>query len=452
MPLPTHLRRTKLVAALIETFGFSPLLATLVALLLLALGLGAMLWVVLSAPPSTITIVSGPPGSSFQRYAEAYQQALAQHKITLKIVPTGGSTDNLQQLTAPGSGIDLGFVQGGLVGAAPPPGLVSLGSVSYQPLWVFYRAKAPISLLSELAGKRLGIGATGSGGQTLARALLEANGITGAPGTLVEQPVESSSKDLLEGRLDAIFLMGDSAPLQTLRTLVRTPDVQVYNFTQADAYVRRLPYLNKIVLPQGSIDFGRNLPAQNVALIGPAVELIARDGLNSAVSDLLLGVAQQVHGKAGLLAKRGEFPAPVEREFPLSDDALRYYKSGKGITYKLVSSFWLASLLNRLLVAIVPVVLILIPAVRFLPVVYRWSVQLRIYRCYRPLLRLEREAEVELATQDAADCLRRLEAIERDVNALKVPASFACQYYDLRHHVAFVRHRLNSAGPAAPRA
>lgn len=448
MQLLSHSRRPKLVTALVETFGFSPLLASVVALFLLLLGAGALLWIVLSAPPRSITITSGPPGSSFQRHAEDYRKALEQHGIILKIVPSDGSLDNLQRLRAADSGIDLGFVQGGVAGDIPSPGLVSLGSVAYQPLWVFYRNTTPVDRLSELAGRRIGVGAPGSGVQLLARTLLEANGITGAPTTFVEQDSADAGNEFLAGRLDAIFLMGDSAPTQTLRTLLRTPGVQIYNFTQADAYVRRFVYLNKIILPQGSIDFGSNLPAQDVTLVGPAVELIARRGLNSAVSDLLLGVAQQVHGKPGLLAKRDEFPAPLEGEFPISDDALRYYKSGQGITYKLVASFWLANLINRLLVAIVPICLVLIPAIRFLPVVYRWSVQLRIYRCYRPLLRIERDAEPPLAPDRIGELLQRLDAIEADVNALKVPASFASQFYDLRNHIAFVRTRLKASVPA----
>lgn len=447
-PLPNHPRRPKLVTALIETFGFSPLLATLVAGFLCLLGAAAVLWVIVSAPPRTITILSGPPGSSAQSRAEDYQKALAQHGIVLKIVPTGGSLDNLKLLQAPGAGADLGFVQTGLTGGTPPAGLVSLGSVSYQPMWVFYRAKAPITRLAELRGKRIGVGTPGSGGHALARTLLEANGIAGQPTVLVENAADAASKDLLEGRLDAIFLMGDAAPVQTLRTLNAAPDVLVYSFTQAEAYVRKLPHLNKIVVPQGYFDFSRNLPAQDTTLVGPAVELVARKGLNSAISDLVLGVAQQVHGKPGLLAKRGEFPAPIERDFPLSDDALRYYKSGKGFTYKLVSSFWLASLINRILVAIVPVILIMIPAVRFMPLVYRWTVLLRIYRCYRPLLRLERDAATSLKAERAEELLRRLDEIEREVNALKVPASFACQFYDLRNHVIFVRNRLKAAMPA----
>jgi TRAP-type uncharacterized transport system substrate-binding protein len=444
-PSPSH--RPKIVSALIETFGFSPLLATIVALFLAGLCAMAILWVVLSAPPRTITITTGPAGSSFQRNAENYAKELATHGITLKILPSGGSLDNLQRLKAADSGVDLGFVQDGLVGDAPPAGLVSLGSVAYQPLWVFYHGTTRIDRLAQLTGQRVGIGADGSGVQALARALLEANGITGAPTTLVEQASEEAGKEFLAGKLDAIFLMGDSVPLTTLRMLMRTTGVQIYSFTQADAYVRRIAYLNKIILPQGSIDFGQNLPAQDIALIGPPIELIARRGLNSALSDLLLEVAQKVHGKAGLLAKRGDFPRPLG-EFPMSDDALRFYKSGQSFTYKLVSSFWLANLINRLLVAIVPIFLVLIPAIRFLPVVYRWSVQIRIYRCYRPLLRLERDAKLPLTPEFAEELLQRLDAIEVDVNALKVPASFAHQFYDLRYHVGFVRKRLTAVAKA----
>ncbi|MCX6953667.1 MAG: ABC transporter substrate-binding protein [Verrucomicrobia bacterium] len=448
-PSPLPSRRPKLVTALIETFGFSPWLASLISLFLLLLAGAALLWVFLSAPPRTITITSGPPGSSFERHAKAYEKELAKRGVTLKIVPSGGSLENLQRLLDPKSGVDLGFVQGGLVGDETPPDLVSLGSIAYQPLWLFYRGTARIARISELTGKRIGIGAPGSGVHSLALALLEPNGVTTDKATLVQQPGESAGKDFQAGKLDALFLMGDSAPTQTLRALIRDPEVQVYSFTQADAYVRRLPYLNKISLPQGSFDFGRNLPPQDIVLLGPTVELIAREGLNSALSDLLLGVAQEVHGKSsGLIAKRGEFPAPLEHEFTLSDDALRYYKSGKGLTYKLVTSFWLASLINRLLVAIVPILLVLIPAIRFLPVAYRWSVQIRIYRCYRPLLQLERDAATTPSAAQTAELLKRLDAIERDVNALKVPASFASQFYDLRNHVTFVRRRLTAATPA----
>lgn len=446
MQAPPEKSRPRLVTALIETFGFSPLLASIVALFLVFLAGAALVWLWLSAPPSVITITSGPEGSSFQRNAEAYRDRLAKKNITLKIIPSGGSTDNLKRLQSGESGVDIGFVQSGLVGENPPPGLFSLGSVSNQPLWIYYRNATPITRLSELAGKRIGVGAPGSGTHSLALLLLGMNGITGAPTTFVEHDAEAAAKELLQGRLDAVFLMGDSAPLTTLRAMLAAPDLRLFNFAQADAYVRRHTFLKKIELPQGAFDVGKNLPAQNVTLIGPAVELIARKGFNSAVSDLLLSEAKEVHGKGNILRKPGEFPAPNEGEYPISDDAQRFYKSGLGFTYTIIENFWVASLINRVLVAIVPLLLVLIPAIRFLPIAYRWSVQLRIYRCYRPLLRLEADAQVPMDRERARELMARLDEIEHDVNKLKVPASFAYQFYALQGHVAFVRNRLKAAG------
>jgi hypothetical protein len=325
--------------------------------------------------------------------------------------------------------------------------LVSLGSIAYQPLWVFYRSPAPINRLSELGGQRIALGAPGSGTHALALTLLQANGITGAPTTLLNLDADAAAAGLLAGTLDAIFLMGDSAPIQTLRTLIHSPDLQIYNFTQADAYIRHYTYLNKIELPEGSIDLGKDLPAHDTVLIGPTVELVARKGLNSAISDLLIEIAQEVHGKAGLLQKNGEFPAPLEHEFTISDDALRYYKSGKGFTYRTIRNFWLASLINRIAVAFLPLVLVLVPAIRFFPSAYKWRVRMRFYHYYRRLIRLEREAAGALPPEQRQDLLRRLDEIEEGVNKLKVPASFADQYYGLRGHITFVRDRLKA--PAA---
>jgi len=447
MDKPKAKYRLPLVAALVETFGFSPMLASGVALFVFGLGLLAVFWVVRSAPPRTLTIASGPVGSSFQRLAESYQKQLAARGVKLEILPSDGSLDNLRRLQAGTPHADIGFVQGGLPKDTKLDGLVSLGSIAYQPLWVYYRSPTPISRLAELAGKRIAVGAARSGTNVLALALLAANGITGETATFSDLDAETAANELLAGRLDAVFLMGDSAPVQTLRNLVRVPGVQLFSFTQADAYVRRFSYLNKMRLPEGSFDLRKNLPAQEVVLIGPTVELVARKELNSALSDLLLEVAQEVHGKAGLLQKRGEFPAPLEHDFVLSDDALRYYKSGKGFFYRLIDSFWLASLLNRLLVAVVPLVLVLIPALRFLPVLWRWTIQLRIYRCYRPLLRLERHTRGPLTPEQVQDLLRQLDEIEESVNQLKVPASFAFHFYELRGHLAFVRQRLRAASP-----
>ncbi|MBC8039060.1 MAG: ABC transporter substrate-binding protein [Opitutaceae bacterium] len=455
MDTPKARKRFPLVTTLIETFGFSPGLALAVSLFLSFLCLLAVAWVVHSAPPRTIYLSSGPEGSSFQRWAGAYQEALAKHGVTLKVLPSSGSLNNLDRMLTKGpfgERVDITFVSGGVVAKDQKlDGLKSLGSVGYQPLWVYYRSPATITRLSQLEGQRIAIGGIGSATRSVVQTLLQANGITGAPTVFSDLDSASAADALIKGELDAVFLMGDSAATQTLRTLSRAPGIQLFSFTQADAYVRRHPFLTKISLPQGSLDLGKNLPAQDVLLVGTTVEFVAREGLHSALSDLLLDVAKQVHGKSGLLQKRGEFPVLVEHDFPLSEAAVRYYKSGKGFLYRMIGSFWVASLLNRLLVAVVPLLLVVIPALRLMPVAYRFSIQLKLYRCYRPLLRLERETYQPITPERLAELLEQIDEIEKSINRLNVPASFADRFYWLRSHLLFVRERLKTAAttPAA---
>jgi hypothetical protein len=326
--------------------------------------------------------------------------------------------------------------------------LVSLGSVAYEPLLVFYRSATPIELLSELNGKRLVIGPEGSGPRSLASALLAANGIEpGGATAFLDLDAEDATKALLAGRVDAVFLMGDSASTQNMRELLRTADVRLFDFTQADGYARRIHYLNKVELPQGAVDFGKNIPAHDVRLVAPTVELIARADLHPALVDLLLEAAREVHGNATLLQRRGEFPSPLEVDLHLSDEARRYYTSGKSFLYRSLP-FWLASRVNRILVAFVPMLFVLVPGLRLIPTVYRWQIRLRIYRSYRALLSVERGAFANPTSQNREELLTRLGHIEKTVNKMKVPASFADQFYVLRQNIIFVRNKL-TATPAS---
>ncbi len=427
-----------------ETFGLSRLAAVGAMIFIGLVVVTAVFWFVWSAPPRTLVISSGPPGSTYERVAESYREILASNGVALKILPSQGSIENLQRLSDPSMRVDIGFVQAGETNDGSGAQLVSLGSIAYQPLLIFYRSTTPVNLLSDFAGKRLAIGPEGSGTRTLALTLLQTNGISpGGNTALLDLDTGAAAQALLAGQVDAVFLMGDSASAQTMRTLLRAPGVQIYDFVQADAYTRRFGYLNKLSLPRGSIDFGKDEPSHDINLIGPTVELIARAKLNAALSDLLLEAAREVHGNATLLQRRGEFPAPIEHEFKISPDAARYYKSGKSFLYRSLP-FWLASLLNRVLVAFVPMLLVLIPGLRLIPTAYKWRIQLRIYRWYRNLLKVERELHGEVTPQKREELEQRLDHIELSVKQMRVPASFAGQFYGLREHIGFVRGRLAS--------
>jgi len=461
------------------------------------------------APPDTLTITAGPPGSSFWNSAQRYKAILARNGVTLKVLPSAGSMENLERLSDPNASVDVGFVQSGVSlarqdtagtaasstssanaasaavvsteasaagpasvaaggsdgiasasssSAAAAPGasqvganprdaehLVSLGSVAYVPLVIFYEGPKQVRL-SGFAGKRIAIGLEGSGTRALALALLKANGIEpGGATTLLPLTGEAAAHALTTHEIDAAFLTGDSAQPPVMARLLRTPGVRLFSFSQARAYARRFPYLTDIELPMGAFDLGKNLPPEPVHTIAPTAELIARDSLHPALSDLLVEAAKEVHGRANLLQNAGEFPSPVMHDFPISDDAARYYKSGKSFLYR-VLPFWLASLVDRLIVLVVPIVVVLVPGVRLIPSLYAWRVKSRIYRWYGALIAIERAALDENSTdEERAASLAKLADIEGAVNRLKMPLAYADQFYVLREHIGFVRARLTQA-------
>jgi TRAP-type uncharacterized transport system substrate-binding protein len=439
----------RLTAPIMEIFGLSRTLAAMVVLLAGLLIAFSIFWFIHTAPPHTITITSGAPGSSFQTNAERYRVSLAKKDIILKILPSQGSLENLQRLDDPKFHVDIGFVQGGITNNPASNTLVSLGSITYEPLLVFYRSSEPVKLLSGFSGKRVAIGAVGSGTRALALQLLALNGIKpGGATTLLDLDGDVAGNALFTASVDAVFLMSDSTSVQMMTNLLHSSGIQLFDFTQSDAYTRKITYLNKLVLPQGSLDFGKNIPAHDVNLIGPTVELLARPNLHPALSDTLIETMQGVHGGPGTFKRRGEFPAAIEHDFPISTDATRYYKSGKTLLYRHLP--WeLASLINRILVAFVPLVVVLIPGLRIIPAAFKWRMQMRINRWYRELLALERRLPSDGAPDKRERLMTQLGHIEEEVNKMKVPASFADQFYGLRGHILFVRERISNHAAAA---
>ncbi len=399
------------------------------------------------APPDTITITSGPPGSQFQVTAERYRQILSREGVTLRILPSKGSLDNIKRLTDPKVDVDVGFVQGGLANLVDASELMSLGSLFYEPVLIFYRSPRPISRLSELAGKRIAIGREGSGTRVLAETLLKANGIDAkGPATFLALDGKDAEAALLADKADAAFLTGDSATAASMSDLIHTKGIRFFDFGQADAYVRRFRYLSKVEVPPGSFDLGKNLPDKPTAIIAATAELIARTDLHPALSDLLIEAAREVNGRATVLQNAHEFPAPLEHEYTVSDDALRYYRTGKTFAYRHLP-FWLASLVDRAVILLVPVAVLLIPGLKIVPLLYSWRINARIYRRYGELMALEREASAHPTGARRDDLIKRLDEIEQRVITGKLPGAFADQSYVLRQHIDFVRNQLNKAEP-----
>jgi hypothetical protein len=426
--------------ALMEMFDLGPTVALTVLLVTGTILLTAVIYFIRSAPPNTLTISSGPAGSLTEGLARKYAAAIEKNGIKVKVLNSNGSLDNLKSISDPDSKVDLALVQSGSEDENTKlDELVSLGGTSYQPLFFFYRGPV-IERLAQMKGRKMAIGHEGSGARKLSLKLLKLNGIDDQAKFLALDG-EAVVDALLQKKIDGAFLMGEDASLEVLRKLLFSPDIKLMNFKNAEAYVRKVDILHILELPEGVIDFAKNIPNEKVTLMGPMVELIARKDLHPALSDLILDTAMEIHGKAGIFKKRGEFPMAVENKIKLSDDATRFYKSGKSFLYRSLP-FWLASLINRILVAFLPMLIVLIPAVRSVPAIFRWLGNMRIRRRYRALLRVEERFKHERDPEKLKDLNEQFESIDKDVQQMKVRAIFAEQFYSLRAHIDYVRRLM----------
>jgi TRAP transporter TAXI family solute receptor len=395
------------------------------------------------APPQQVTISTGGEGGAYQRFGALYTDVLARYGIRLINQPSAGSPENLQRLRDPEVDVDAAFIQGGTAQAKSDEALVSLGDLYYEPLWIFYREGVVPrhGRVLDLKGKRLAIGGAGSGTQQLAKEILAANGIDANNTRLIEDGGFDVVGRLQQGKLDAVFVVG---PTQSalVWALLYTPGVHLLNLAQSEAYTRRFPYLTHLTLPRGAIDLVQDIPPHNVQMVSTTATLLVREDTHPAVVWLLLQAASEVHGEPGVFQKPSEFPrAGGQGEFPLAQEAGRYYTSGKPFLQRYLP-FWAAILADRLMVMLVPLLAVLYPLFKLAPGLYGWRVRSRIYRRYGELKFLESEVEEDPQRYTRDEWLKNLEVIEADASHIRTPLAFANMLYTLRQHASLVRETI----------
>lgn len=425
-------------------------LATAAPFLMLAAALLALAyWLLDPMPPRRVTLATGVAQGAYAQFGQRYAERLQRHGIRVTLRTTQGAAENLALLRAPESGVDIAFVQGGAAQAGDGDTLRSLGSMFHEPVWLFYRSDSALRLLDKQprldrlaqlqAGWRLNIGAPGSGVPHLAHRLLEANGIDPAAGTLTlaEQPITPAVADLLEGRLDAVLLA--SAPESLIvQMLLRTPGIALFDFAQAEAYTRRFGFLAAVTLPRGVVDLAADQPPHDVRMVAPTATLVARDGLHPALAQLFVQAAHEVHGESGWFQRKGEFPNSRDGERTLHPEAERFYRNGVPWLQRYLP-FWIANLVDRMWLALLSIVAVLLPLSRVVPPLVELRIRSRVFKWYGELRRIESEP--------GADALARLDAIEQKANAVQVPLSYADELYALKSHIQLVRRRLQQAAP-----
>ncbi len=390
------------------------------------------------APPRIVRMASGPPDGAYAEFAKRYQRILAREGVTLELVASKGSVENLALLQSKEGGVDVALIQGGIADPDATPGLVSLASVAFEPIWLFARRGITVRHLSDLAGRRVAIGPEGSGTRPVARQLLAANGL--GDGKVDERPLggADAAKALLAGQLDAAFFVM-ARPSPSMEQLLRAPGIALVGFSRADAYTRRFRYLERLTAPEGLLDLGRDIPPKTVPMLAPAAALVAREDLHPAIIDLLLDAATEVHRAPGLFQDAGQFPSSRYLDLPLSDEARRYLKSGPTLLRRYLPFGW-ANLVERLAIMLVPLLTLLIPLFRFAPPLYRWRVRSKILRWYKELRGLETMLRTSHTSEPArAELVERLDRMQELVGNVSVPLGYADSLYHLRLHIDFVR-------------
>jgi len=394
-------------------------------------------------PPRHVTLGTGQENSAYENIGKRYQAALGKDGIAVELKRSQGSADNLQRLNQ--GAIDIAFVQSGSTNEveAERRGLMSLGSLFTEPVWLFTRDVKKISHLTQLKGLKINLGPEGSGVPRLFRQVLDVNGIAVTDlqvGTLENTP---ATVELLEGRIDGlVFAAAPDDPL--IQMLLQTPGIRLFDFTQAEAYTRRLPFLTHVTLPRGIVDLGRDLPARDYQLIAPTATLVAREDLHPALVDLYVQAAAQIHGGAGWFQQQGMFPSPRYTEIPVAREAMKFYKDGPPFLQRYMN-FWLATFFDRMWVLVLTLGALILPLSKIVPPLYVWRIRSRVYRWYGQLRTVEQaldDAPDDRRKEVSEEQLQRLNEIEERVNHLSVPLSFADEFYGLRSHINFVRQRI----------
>jgi TRAP transporter TAXI family solute receptor len=393
-------------------------------------------------PPKHLVIATGSPDGAYYKFALEYAAFLKDEGLELEVRETKGSIENLSILEDPKSGVGAALIQSGLADNKAKKALRALGSLYREPLWIFYRGSENIQRLNELAHKRIAIGPAGSGTRAIAIPLLQANSVTEkGKTTFSDESGAAAVAALKEGKLDvAFFVAAIEAPY--IQHLLEDDSIRLMSLSQQTAYLQRFRYLAKVDLPPGLIDLGKNLPAKRVDLVAPTAMLVVRKDLHPALASLLINAASKVHGAGDLISSPGEFPSASYTDLPLSEEAQRYYKSGPPFLQRFLP-FWLASLVDRLKVMIIPLVMLLMPLFRAAPPLVRWRTRRKVYLWYSLLRDIDQQLAVGISEGQIRANLVKLRSVEEQVVAhVDVPLSYMEEFYNLRVHIRMMEQKL----------
>jgi TRAP-type uncharacterized transport system substrate-binding protein len=392
------------------------------------------------APPSKVVVATAFKGGSFDYYGQQYREIFARFHVELELRETAGAVENVKLLQDPKSGVQIAFVTGGVSDRKHAPGILSLGTVYNQPFWIFYSSNEPFDRLSQLKGKRIAVGPVGSGTQYAAEQILGKGGVNSETATLLPFAGSAAVKALNDGKVDVIWAIG--APDATsIQSFLRNSNVRLMSFPMAEAFTRIFPELARLVLPQGVVDIDRNVPPNDVALIGTTTKVLIRSDLHPQIVQLLLQTMVEAHSGPDIFQRSGQFPNSADTEYPVAQSARDFYKNGPSFLNRYLP-FWMTSYVERTVAVLVAVIAIGLPVFSYAPKLYLWFIRDRVRKLYRRLRIVDKALLTELTPPQVQTLQNDLDSIRRAASI--IPMRNSELFFDLENHIERTRTHIAS--------
>jgi TRAP-type uncharacterized transport system substrate-binding protein len=418
-------------------------------LLLLLAGLVLVWWLADPPPPKRVLMATAGEGGSYQMLGKKYVEYFASKGVSLELVTSAGSQENIARLSDRKDPVQAAFVQAGIYNPSGIAGIVSLGSVAYEPIWFFYRGpelkdsdyRYQGQRLKKLLAAKVSIGEIGSGTHSQATNILKAAGFESRLSELLTLPTSDAIKAIMRDEIDGLFIV-DQYESPNIQALLNDPKLNLIRFNRAEAYTRILPYLETVTVPIAGFSLARDFPSEPLELLATTTRLLVDDRMHPALQYLFLEAAEAVNGKQSFFAKRGEFPSFNHSGFPESDVAIRFEKRGVPPLMNFLP-FWLAEFINRMFFLLVPFLAFAYPIITSLPSYRNRRVQVRIKKMYGALWTFEQELAVQFDANECEAYIAKINQMEAEALTLKIPKSVASDYYSLRSSMDYVRSCLS---------
>ena len=403
-------------------------------------------WQVL--PPNYVVISGGSPQHSYARLAQRYAEQLERIGVRAEVVFAGTETESFARLsshTKSATAVTVGFANtvyaGPTANAKDESKVEALAVIGQEPIWIFSPLNGPANLATA-KGLRIAAGPDTGSSVNAAKLLLAHAGLKAADVRFDPLAGIAAAEALVDGRVDMVIEVA-SADSFAVQMLTRLPGIQLLGVDNAGSLGSQERPLQRILLPQGSIELRGDVPSRDLSLISLQTHLLVKSTVHPALQRALLMAATEIHEAPTFLQRQGQFPSFKGSDFKLSPVA-RAYGFGVRPWMETLLPYGKAQWAELLLYAVLPILGLTALVLTWIPKLFDWRINAGLNHFYGELKFLEHEMNDVAADNPIAlkGLLERLDSIEQKVITMDLPDEYSERWYTLREHLATAQDGL----------